>query len=94
MLRLEQLEQNPDVEKFLIPKKKLTELVKTVDKSMLKMHQTIKTSKDLEALAAEFFKTKTEFKEFKARSGTINIDNLRNKLTNLKNIKIQDVDFV
>ncbi len=94
MLKLEMLENNPDLDQLLDPKKKIFNLIKEVDGSMQKFHKTVKTSKEIEKLAQEFFTVKAQVKELKTKSRAVSIDNLRNKLTSLKNTKANDIDFI
>lgn len=94
MLRFEQLDSKQDLSELLTPKKKIFSLINEVDSSMLKLHKTLPSSKDIEALANEFFKNKAQIKIFKTTSGNINLESLKTKLTAIKNMKVDDLDFI
>lgn len=94
MLRLEELEDKQDLSQLLAPKKKIFNLINEVNGSMLKLHKVLPTSRDIEQLATEFFENKTQIKTFKSFSGNINLESLKNKLSALKNTKLDDLDFI
>lgn len=94
MIKLDKIKDNLEVDKLLNSKKQIFNLIKTVNGSMLELHRTIKTSKEIEELANEFFKAKNDLKEFKTKSGSIDLSNMKKKLSSLKNIKLDDVDFI
>jgi hypothetical protein len=94
MLILEHLENNQDLEKLLEPKKKIHDLVTKINGSMLEFHKTVKDSKELEALADEFFNTKSNIIAIKSRSVHIDMYSLNEKISKLKNIKSSNIDFI
>lgn len=94
MLRLEQLEENHDLEVLLEPKKKVYDLILEVNGSMLNFHKTVKSSKDIEVLAESLFKIKGDIQKIRSKSAAINIDLLSQKLAKLKPMKSTEVDFI
>ena len=94
MIRTELLENKPDLEALLEPKKKIHNLIIECDGSMLKFHKAVKSSKELEELAETFFASKENFKTIKNKSTVIPIDRLTNRLAKLKGMRAAEVDFV
>jgi len=94
MFKLEKLENNTDLEALLEPKKKIHELISTVNGSMLNFHKAVKTSKEIEEIAERTFAMKQVIKSIQTRSSNVRVDDLVNKLQKVKAVKAEVVDFI
>lgn len=94
MIKLDLLENAPDLTTLLEPKRKIYNLIQKVNGSMAAFHKEVKTSKEIEDLAGELFTIINIQNATKSRSQGIRLENLIEKLKKTKNIKVNDIDFV
>jgi hypothetical protein len=94
MIKIESLEENPDLEALLEPKKRIFDLVTVVNGSMLNFHKTVKDSKELEQLANNYFAMKENIKAIRNKSISVDMDNLTRKISNIKSMKSVEIDFI
>ena len=94
MIKIESLEENPDLEALLEPKKRIFDLVTVVNGSMLNFDKTVKDSKELEQLANSYFAMKENIKAIRNKSISVDMDNLTRKISNIKSMKSVEIDFI
>lgn len=92
MIRIQMLEEANDVSKLLQPKKKILELARATEGSMLKFQTICKNSNEIEELAADFFASKKIIESIKSKSQNISTDNMVGKLNKIKNLKVSSAD--
>lgn len=94
MIALDKLKQNLDVDDLLKSKKEIHNKIIEVKNSMQQFHKTFKTSKEIEILADEFFESKKTVSTFMTTSPKLNLETLKSKINNLKNITVETEDFI
>jgi hypothetical protein len=94
MIKIDLLEEQPDLSGLLVSKKKILDLAAEVNGSMLKFQTTVKTSAEIKALAEEFFESRRTIQGIQSRSGMLSQHGLVDKIHKTKNIKIDTTDFI
>lgn len=95
MLKIERLENHKNLESVLESKKKIFNLMVKVNGSMNTFHKEIKTLREIEVLAEDYFISKEEIKVLKEKSFGLNESSVIEKLKNIKNSKIAvSIDFI
>jgi hypothetical protein len=92
MIRLEMLEEQADVSTLLKPKKKILELARATEGSMLKFQTLVKHSSEIDELATEFFSSKKVIDSIKIKSRNVSTDNMVGKLNKIKNLKVTSTE--